>query len=174
MREARVQALSLKIEKMIYNPRWLCKTIGQASRRRAAIDWPPPAEWSRWSGLNSGNRQRVLITWWPWIEWNSINSDSALWIEWNSINSDSALCGSLDRNRLPERECPMVKKEAPCATPTNAAPSGGGLRGAAAMPCSILARNTRNTDILTARKSNQVDHKAKLKLGIRRHPVHHT
>jgi hypothetical protein len=48
MREARVQALSLKIEKMIYNPRWLCKMIGQASRRRAAIDWPP-AEWSRWN-----------------------------------------------------------------------------------------------------------------------------
>jgi len=42
MREARVQAPHLKIEKMIYNPRWLCNMVGQASRRqgREAADLP--------------------------------------------------------------------------------------------------------------------------------------
>src|SRR5262249_44306766 len=32
MREARVQAPRLKIEKMIHNPRWLCNMIGQGER----------------------------------------------------------------------------------------------------------------------------------------------
>ena len=36
---------------------------------------------------NSGNRQRVLITW-LWIEWNSNWLDHSYWSEWDSINSD--------------------------------------------------------------------------------------
>src|SRR5262245_59715299 len=48
MREARVQAFRLKIEKMVYNPRWLYKMIGLASRRRPAIARRKPMRICGW------------------------------------------------------------------------------------------------------------------------------